>query len=387
MNYQKSTTRLLLLVLVLSLALTACAGTPAQNESPATETPKGSESANELENNAEEIGGGNPSTGNTLDSSFQLDQSKAEKVFKISWSVNFDRAHPYTAAATAFAEYLYEKTDGRIVVEYYPSAQLGDDPSSLQQIMLGTLDLQVCSTPFVSAFTNKLAGADMPFLCDGDLSLMYEVQNGEIGRKLLDAVEQELNIKCLTFCYQPFRHFFTNKEIKSVEDYKGLKMRAMNSPVHLDTFTAMGMNPTPVPFPEIYTMMQQGAIDGWDSDIIGIVTGGFYEVVKYCTISGHFNNSVMINMSNNAFNSLSPEDQALVMEAAQAAADASYQTSLEQNDKRMQEAQELGIIVNEIDMEPIKEAVQPVIDKWCAEVPECKEFVDAVNALKAERGQ
>ena len=327
---------------------------------------------------------GNPSTGNTLDSSYQLDQSNAEIVFRLSWGVNYDPAHPYTAAATTFAETLFELSDGKIVCEYYPSAQLGDDASTLEQVMLGTLDVQVVSTPFTSAFTDTLYPVDLPYVFDGDLTMTYEILSGDIGRRMLDACSEDLGIHCLAWCYQPYRHFFTNKKIESAEDLKGLKMRAMPNPLHQDAFSAMGMNPTTTSFNEIYTLMQQGGIDGWDSDIIGIVTGGFYEVVKYITISGHFNNEVMMDMSDSAWNRLNEEQQGWVMEAAEAAGRASYEVAMEQNDKRFQECVDLGMEVTEIDLTPLKEACQAVVEKYCAQSEVCAEVVAAVEAYKAE---
>lgn len=326
---------------------------------------------------------GNPSTGNTLDESYQLDKSNAEIVFRLSWGVNFDPAHPYTAAATTFAETLFDLSEGKIVCEYYPSAQLGDDASALEQVMLGTLDVQVVSTPFTSAFTDTLYAVDLPYVFEGDLTMTYDILSSEIGQKMLDACSEDLGIKCLAWCYQPYRDFYTNKKIESAADLKGLKMRAMPNPLHQDAFTAMGMNPTTTSFNEIYTLMQQGGIDGWDSDPIGIITGGFYEVVHYVTISGHFNNEVMMDMSLNAWDRLNEEQQGWVLEAAQAAGKASYEVSMVQAEKRYAQMVEKGMEIVEIDLEPLKEACKPVVEKYCAQSETCAEVVAAIEAYKA----
>ena len=326
---------------------------------------------------------GNPSTGNTLDDSYQLDQSNAEIVFRIAWSVNYDPEHPYTAAATTFGEKLFELSDGKIVCEYYPSGQLGDDASALEQVMLGTLDVQVVSTPFTSSFTDTLYAVDLPYVFDGDLTMTYDILSSEIGQRMLDACSEDLGIKCLAWCYQPYRDFYTNKKIESYEDMAGLKMRAMPNPLHQDAFSAMGMNPTTTSFNEIYTLMQQGGIDGWDSDPIGIITGGFYEVAHYVTISGHFNNEVMLDMSLDAWNKLTEEQQGWVLEAAQAAGTASYEVSMEQTDKRYAQMVEKGMEIVEIDLEPLKEACQAVVEKYCALSPVCAEVVQAVEEYKA----
>ena len=366
--------RILSLALALAL-LTSCGSSSSQSD--------GSKQQNNQSSTSTAGTTGNPSTGNTLDESFQLDQSNAEIVFRLAWGVNYDPAHPYTAAATTFAETLYERSNGKIVCVYYPSAQLGDDASALEQVMLGTLDVQVVSTPFTSAFTDTLYPVDLPYVFDGDLTMTYDILSSEIGQKMLDACSEDLGIKCLSWCYQPYRDFYTNKKIESAADLKGLKMRAMPNPLHQDAFSAMGMNPTTTSFNEIYTLMQQGGIDGWDSDPIGIITGGFYEVVHYVTVSGHFNNEVMLDMSQNAWDRLTEEQQGWVLEAAQAAGKASYETSMEQAEKRYAEMVEHGMEIIEIDLEPLKEACRPVVEKYCAQSDICAEVVAAIEAYKA----
>jgi C4-dicarboxylate-binding protein DctP len=221
----------------------------------------------------------------------------------------------------------------------------------------------------------------MPYIWENDLGAMYSVlTEGEIGRKLLNRMQEEIGVVGLSFLYQPFRHIFTNKEINSISDLEGLKFRCMQTPVHQEIFTAVGMSPVSLAYNDIYSAMQQGTIDGFESDAVGAVTSKFYEVSKYMTISGHFNNTMVLLMSDAAYSDVSAEDQAVFSEAAAEAAKASYDCSVAQNDAAIQTLEDNGLIINEIDMQPLYDAVQPLIEKYSAEIPEVAELVSAAAA-------
>ncbi|SFP69385.1 tripartite ATP-independent transporter solute receptor, DctP family [Oscillibacter sp. PC13] len=302
------------------------------------------------------------------------------KTLRLAWTVAYDENHPYTVAAETFKQYVEEKTEGRIAVELYAGGQLGGDSEMLEMLQMGTLDVAVTSTPTVANFTNVLVGCDMPYIWQNDLSAMYSVlTEGDMGRKLLDRMQEEIDVVGVSFLYQPFRHMFTNKEISSISDLKGLKFRCMQTPVHQEIFTAVGMNPVSLAYNDIYSAMQQGTIDGFESDAVGAVTSKFYEVSKYMTVSGHFNNTMVLLMSSSAYNGVSADDQAIIMEAGAEAAKASYDCSVAQNDTAIQTLQDNGLTVCEIDMQPLYDAVQPVIDKYSSEIPEVAELVAAAK--------
>ncbi|CEP66503.1 TRAP dicarboxylate transporter [Moorella glycerini] len=304
------------------------------------------------------------------------------KKMRLGWVVARQDDHPYTVAAETFAKVVKEKTNGKIQFDLYPGGQLGGDRDMFEAIQMGNLDAGVISAPVIAGFTKVLVGADMPYIFNNDYDLMYKAESGPAGQKLLQRLEEEASVKALSFVYQPFRHFFTNKPIKGLDDMKGLKLRCMETPVHIDIFKALGTNPTPMPYNDVYTAMQTGTIDGFESDVIGANASKFYEVSKYVTISGHFNNAVVLLMSQKAWGQLSPDEQKAVQEAAQEAAKASLDISKKANEKYMQVMKDKGLTINEIDLKPFIAATQPVIDKYAAQIPEVKEFVAAVKALK-----
>lgn len=346
----------LTMVMMLSL-LAGCGGT--KKEEPAPDTSKTEQSSEQKPENS---------------------TSTESKTLRLAWTVGYDEKHPYTVAAETFKSYVEEKTEGRITVELYAGGQLGGDAEMLEMLQMGTLDVAVTSTPAIANFTDVLVGCDMPYIWKNDLGAMYSVlTESDMGRKLLDRLQEETGIVGVSFLYQPFRHIFTNKEIKSVSDMAGLKFRCMQTPVHQEIFSAMGMSPVALAYNDIYSAMQQGTIDGFESDAVGAVTSKFYEVSKYMTVSAHFNNTMVLLMSDAAYNGVSAEDQAIMQEAGAAAAKASYDCSVERNDAAIQTLKDAGLTVNEIDMSTIYEAVQPVIEKYSS-IPEVAELVAAAEA-------
>ena len=112
----------------------------------------------------------------------------------------------------------------------------------------------------------------MPYIWQNDLSAMYSVlTEGDTGRNLLKRMQEENTLSVCPSLYQPFRHIFTNKEITTIGDLNSLKSAACSTPVHQEIFTAIGMNPVSLAYNDIYSAMQQGTIDGFESDAVGAV--------------------------------------------------------------------------------------------------------------------
>lgn len=347
----------LILAMVMALSLAACGG-----------------------GNGGAPAGNSPDTPESSGTAQPAPSSEESTTLRLAWTVAYQDDHPYTVAAESFKKYLEEKTEGRVKVELYAGGQLGGDAEMVEMLQMGTLDVAVTSTPTIANFTDVLVGCDMPYIWQNDLKAMYSVlTEGEIGRQLLDRMQEEVGIVGLSFLYQPFRHFYTNKPIETLEDMKGLKLRCMQTPVHMSIFETLGCKPVSLPYNDIYSAMQQSTIDGFESDAMGGTASKFYEVADYLTISGHFNNTMVLLMSNAAYSALSAEDQALCMEAAAEAAVASLNTSIEANDFHVQNMLDNGMTMCTPDMELFYAAVQPLIGQYCEDIPEVKLLVDAAK--------
>lgn len=302
---------------------------------------------------------------------------------KFGYVVQYNPDHPYTYVAEKFANLIKEKSHGRIKVELFPGGQLGGDRDMFEALQLGTLDAGCISTPVVAGFSNSLIGLDLPWLFDGNLDFMYEILSGPMGEKLAKRVEEDTKVKLLAFSYQPFRHFWSKKPLKSVDELKGLKFRVMETPVQVDTFSALGTAPTPLPYGDIYTAMQMGTIDAFECDVMGVYTSKFYEVSKYMTNSGHTNNVPALFMSLKKWESLSSEDQNIVLDAAKEATQATKDFSKTITDKYIEKLKSEGVTFGEFnDANKLKELTKGVYDKYMQKDPIIKELVEEVQKLK-----
>ena len=316
------------------------------------------------------------------------DSSKAETVLRFAWTNTYDTDHPYTAVAAAFATYIDEATDGRIVVELYPAGQLGAEREMLEMLLMGSLDFGIISAPIVSNFSDATFGLEMPFIwgTDGNkaLSVMKDVLTSDIGDIILEGIEKDLDIRALTYAYQPFRHIWLNTKLNSWDDVAGLKLRSMEVESNLKLWSTLGFSPVAMAFSDVYTQIQQGTLDGMESDYIGFYTNALNEVCDYGYVSSHFNNTPIIFAASKTMNSLSAEDAQIIQEAAEYAADWSYEVTVEQEEIYRQKILDYGVEIIELDLTPLVEKVQPMIQEYCEQSEVCDQFVKAVREAVSE---
>lgn len=291
-----------------------------------------------------------------------------------------DRGHPSFAAAEVFKETVEKGTNCAVQIDLFPSGQLGGDREMFEALTIGTQDIGFISPAPMSAFTETVNVLALPWLFEGNLELMHEVLTTQPGRELLAAVDADVGtIKSLSYLYSPFRDFVTSAPVRSIEDLKGLKLRTMQSNMNIETFSAVGLNPTPIPFPEVYGAMQTGVVDGFETDVVGMYSGKFQEVAKNVTISGHFNNVPIVVMNAMSWDMLDADTQDVIQQAADAAGNVSYERSLALIDDYTQLLKEEGVNFFEIDAGALASQMGPIYEKY-ASSEAAQAFVEAVHS-------
>ena len=296
-----------------------------------------------------------------------------------------DPGHPSYAAATKLKSDVEASTNCALQIDIFAGGQLGGDREMFEAIVIGTQDMGFISPAPVSAFTNALDGLSLPWLFDGDLKLMHEALLGEPGKSIRDAVDKDTNTKTLSFIYSPFRDFVTTKPIGNKDVLAGLKLRTMQSALNVATFAAIGTNPTPIPFPEVYGALETGVVDGFETDVVGMYSGKFQEVAKYVTVSGHFNNVPLIVMNQARWDGLDPDMQAKLQTAADDAGTLSYERSVAQVEEYTQKLKDAGVTFNTIDIDALRAATKSVYAEFEAKSDVTKHFVEQIEAMKATR--
>ncbi|GAI05652.1 unnamed protein product, partial [marine sediment metagenome] len=186
---------------------------------------------------------------------------------------------PYAIAGEYFAELVKEKTNGEVEIQVFPSSQLGNQRDLIEGLIFGTLDLTLTSTAVLGNFLPKIAIFDLPFLFR-DVKHAYKALDSigmEIGKEL-----EPKGIKLLAFFENGVRHLTNNvRPVRAPEDMKGLKIRVMEQKIYIEMMKALGANPTPMAFGELFTALQQGTVDGQENPVSHIWTKRFFEVQKY----------------------------------------------------------------------------------------------------------
>lgn len=283
-------------------------------------------------------------------------------------------------AAENFKQLVEEGSNGEITVTIYPGGQLGKSKDMVQGVRLGTIDLTANGNPYFTAFAPKLNVLDLPYMF-ANYDHVYEVLDGEIGQELMAELEQH-NLKGLAFWEIGFRHLTTaDTPVRTPDDMKGLKIRTTPNEAHLKAFELLGANPVPMNFQDVYMALQTGTIDGQENPITQIHSARFSEVQKYVSLTGHAYTPLVFVMNLAKFESLTPEQQALIQEAAHAAAVAQREGLAKEQERRSEELAKTMTIIDDVDVEAFRAMVQePVKADYVAQ--HGPELVDAIEKLR-----
>ena len=221
-------------------------------------------------------------------------------------------------AIDAFAKEVATRTNGRYKIETFYNGSLGGERESIEAVQLGTQELAFSSTGPVPNFVPEAKILDVPFLFR-DKAHARAVLDGPIGQDLLAKFDAK-GFKALAWGENGFRHMTNSKrDVKAPEDLKGLKMRTMENPVHIAAYKGLGIITTPMAFPEVFTALQQGTVDGQENPLSVIMAAKFSQVQKHLSLTGHVYSPCIFLMNKAAFDKLSAADKTAFLEAAKVA--------------------------------------------------------------------
>lgn len=276
--------------------------------------------------------------------------------------------YPTVVGLRAMADYLSENSDGRIEMEIFAGGQLGDERSTIEQAQLGVIDIVRTSTSPVGEFYAPMGVFSLPYIFR-DQAHFEAVLQGDVGEELLAGLEAA-DLVGLAYYDSGSRNFYTTKTpIRSVDDLSGLRIRTQESQVVLDMMAVLGAEPVPMAFGEVYSSLQTGVIDGAENNLPSYGPSGVrhYEVAPYYTLDGHARVPEVVMISKASWDRLSPEDQALVREAAQASVPVEFEAWAALVEESRQAVLEAGSEVIEVDTQPFQDAVQPLYEQYGSE--------------------
>jgi TRAP-type transport system periplasmic protein len=268
----------------------------------------------------------------------------------------------YAVGAQAFKERLEELSDGAFTVNEHTSGSLGGEREMIEGLQIGTVDLVITSTGPLGNFVPETYVLDLPFLFE-DYEQARCVLDGELGDELLGKIGEH-DLVGLAWTENGFRHLTNSRrEVLSPADAEGLRVRTMENEVHQEAFRQLGARPTPMAFPELFTALQQGTVDGQENPITVIVATNFWEVQDHLSLTGHVYSPAIMLGSPIMFDGLSEEEQEWFREAARASAEATRAEVSRLEEEGVALLEENGMTVQtDIDIAPFQEAVQPAYE-------------------------
>ncbi|WP_244544712.1 TRAP transporter substrate-binding protein [Cohaesibacter marisflavi] len=271
--------------------------------------------------------------------------------------------YPTVEAVKYMGELLKERTDGRICVEVFHSAQLGEEKDSIEQTKFGVIDLNRVSTGPFNNIVEETKVVSLPYIFKS-VDHMHRVVDGPIGEDILKGFESEGFIG-LTYYDGGARSFYNSvKPIKSIDDLKGMKIRVMQSDIFVDMMSALGANATPLAYGEVYSSIQTGVIDGAENNWPSFESSGHFEVAPNYTLDQHLIVPEVLVMSKISWDKLSPEDQALVKQAAKDSTPKMRELWAAREKVSEEKVREAGVnVITEIDKQPFMDAMDSVYEK------------------------
>lgn len=307
-----------------------------------------------------------------------------ERSIKFAFQNNV--GHPQEMGAQKFAELVAAKSGGKIKVKTFPGGVLGGDLQTVSALQGGTIEMTVLNAGILGAQVKEFEVFDFPFLFASPKEA-DAVADGPVGKRLL-AKLAEKNLIGLGYWELGFRNVTNSKRpLTKLEDFAGLKIRVIQSPIYIDMFTALGANATPMPFPEVYPALEQGAIDVQENPFTVIRSAKLNEVQKYAAVTRHVYNPQALLVGKKLWDALSADEKKIFTDAAAEATVYQRQVSRSQADTALAELKKAGLQVSEFspaEMQRLRDKVKPVIDKHAAKVGEetVKEVFAELAALR-----
>jgi C4-dicarboxylate-binding protein DctP len=263
----------------------------------------------------------------------------------IKFSHNQQTITPPHKAAEMFKQLVEQRTKGHYEVQIYPAQQLGGLRDQVEGTSLGTIEMTQQTPATVSLFVPKVMILDFPFLWTHE-DAMWKVLDGPLGQELLQSLEAK-GLKGVDFWSSGYKNFTTGrKPIRTPDDFKGLKIRVIPSPLLSAQYEAWGASPTPVDFKELYTALQQGLVDGQENPAGTIVDVKLYEVQKYMTESRHGFLHYIMMFNKKWFDAQSKPNQEILIQAVKEAGRWERKAMLDRDAEATRRIKEAGLEVS-----------------------------------------
>ncbi|MBP1930936.1 TRAP transporter substrate-binding protein [Ammoniphilus resinae] len=306
--------------------------------------------------------------------------STPEKVVELNIGHTLSPESHWNLTALKLKELVEAKSNGSMIVNVFPQSQLGGEVKMIQALRTGTQALVFTAQATLANTVPEYSIFDLPYLFD-DIDQANQVLRGEAGDLFLDMLPK-YDLVGLGWTATMERDVFSNKPIEKVDDMSGFKIRIMQAPGYVKAYEALGAQPTPMAYSEVYLSLQQGVVDGADTSPDQFIMDKFIEVAKYFNLTHvHYLPTVAL-ASKKVWDNLTPEQQKILQESMDEASEFGVKEYKKQYDEGIEKMEEAGVTVVETDTESLKDASEKVHDELIKEIPDGQKLFDAIQEAK-----
>ncbi len=299
----------------------------------------------------------------------------------IKFGLNGPETHPAAAGMKKFAELVQAKSGGKMKVNLFFGATLGSDQAITTSIQGGTVEMSVMNSGILASLAKELAIFDFPFLFANEKE-SDAIVDGPVGKKMHKLLEEK-GVVGVAYWELGYRHITNSKRpLNKVEDIDGLKLRVIPNPINVDWVKALGANPTPMPFPEVYGGLESKAIDGQENPVAVIAANKFWEVQKHMALTNHQYNPQSVIFSKKVWDTYSAAEKKVIEDSAAEATKFQREQSRAAVAANLELLKKNGMTVTEFapaEVAKLREKMKPVIAKYSATVGEA-----TVSEVQAE---
>jgi TRAP-type transport system periplasmic protein len=299
----------------------------------------------------------------------------------IKFGLNGPETHPAAAGMKKFAELVQAKSGGKMKVNLFFGATLGSDQAITTSVQGGTVEMSVMNSGILASLAKELAIFDFPFLFANEKE-SDAIVDGPVGKKMHKLLEEK-GVVGVAYWELGYRHITNSKRpLNKVEDIDGLKLRVIPNPINVDWVKALGANPTPMPFPEVYGGLESKAIDGQENPVAVIAANKFWEVQKHMALTNHQYNPQSVIFSKKVWDTYSAAEKKVIEDSAVEATKFQREQSRAAVAANLELLKKNGMTVTEFapaEVAKLREKMKPVIAKYSANVGEA-----TVSEVQAE---
>ncbi len=289
--------------------------------------------------------------------------SNGEKKVVIKLSTKFVEDEQTAKSLKRVAEKILERSNGNIEIQVYPGGQLPIGKDSMEQVVSGANWISVDGLNFIGDYVPDFNAINGPMLYKNFDEYLAMTQSDLVARLKAEAEKKQIKVLSLDYLFG-FRSMLTDKEVTVPEDLNGVKVRVPTSQLYMYTLEAMGANPTPLPFTEVYSGIQQGVVDGLEGSLMTIYGTKIYEVRKQVSLTNHLLGVSAVSISKQVWDGLSENQRTIIQEEFNAGAKYNNDVTVELEKEYKVKLEELGVKFNEVDLAAFNKETSKVFSKF-----------------------